>query len=88
MATIPSPERLLRRSRSDRILGGVCGGIAHYLAIDTLLVRLFFIVIAIAMGSGVVLYLLLWLLIPAESAETAQAGGRIVKPGKTRAAGS
>lgn len=75
MATIPRQERLLRRSRSDRLLGGVCSGLAHYFGVDTLLIRLLFIVIAIAMGSGVLLYILLWVLIPQEDAANAPAGG-------------
>ncbi len=68
MASIPRHERVLRRSRSDRILGGVCGGIAHYFGVDPLLIRLIFIVAAIAMGSGLLLYVLLWVLVPEETA--------------------
>lgn len=75
MATIPRQERFLRRSRSDRILGGVCRGLADYFGVNTLLIRLLFIVITIAMGSGVLLYILLWVLIPQEDAVNAPAGG-------------
>lgn len=88
MSSIPRSGRALRRSRSNRIVGGVCGGIAHYLGLDPLLIRLFFVLIAIAMGSGLLLYLLLWVLIPLESPEDASAGGRIVNPGGTAASGS
>ena len=73
MATIQREEKLLRRSRSDRILGGVCGGLAHYFGVDTLLVRLLFIVFAITAGAGLLLYILLWILMPLEDEE---AGGR------------
>lgn len=66
MATIPRQERLLRRSRSLRILGGVCGGLAQYFDLDPLLVRLAFIVATIWAGIGLLLYVVLWLLVPLE----------------------
>lgn len=56
-------ERRLVRG-SDRVLGGVCSGLARYFSIDPLLVRLVFVLLALASGAGVVLYLLLWLLVP------------------------
>lgn len=74
MGSIPREERLLRRSRSDRIVGGVCGGLAHYLDVDPLLVRVVFLAIAILAGSGLLLYLLLWVLIPLETHEDADVG--------------
>ena len=59
----------LVRSRSDRMLGGVCGGLGEYLGIDPMLVRLFFVLLTFGEGIGVMLYLLLWLLIPVEGSE-------------------
>ncbi|HPA32037.1 MAG TPA: PspC domain-containing protein, partial [Anaerolineaceae bacterium] len=56
------------RSKTDRMIGGVCGGIAHVLRIDPVFVRLFFVLLAIGEGIGVLLYLVLWLVIPEESA--------------------
>jgi phage shock protein PspC (stress-responsive transcriptional regulator) len=56
----------LRRSRSDKILGGVSGGLAEYSGIDALLWRVGFVALAVAGGTGVILYLLLWLLMPAD----------------------
>jgi phage shock protein PspC (stress-responsive transcriptional regulator) len=47
------------------MLGGVCGGLAQYSGIDALLWRVGFVALALAGGSGVVVYLLLWLLMPA-----------------------
>ena len=67
MATIPREEKLLRRSRTDRILGGVCGGFARYFGVDTLLVRLLFVLFAITAGAGLLLYILLWIVMPLES---------------------
>jgi len=59
-------ENRLYRSRQDRILGGVCGGLAKYLQIDTILIRLFFIVFSLVGGIGPIVYLILWVLVPSE----------------------
>jgi phage shock protein PspC (stress-responsive transcriptional regulator) len=48
------------------MLGGVCAGLGHYFNIDPVFIRLFFVVLAVASGSGVLLYFILWLLIPRE----------------------
>ena len=58
--------RRLYRSRTDAILGGVCGGLAEYFAIDSNLVRIIFVLLAVFTGFGVLAYLALWLLIPEE----------------------
>lgn len=58
----------LRRSRRDRVIGGVCGGLAEYLALDPLLVRILFILFGVMTGMGVVAYILLWVIVPAEDA--------------------
>jgi phage shock protein PspC (stress-responsive transcriptional regulator) len=55
----------LRRSRSDTILGGVNGGLAEYSGIDALLWRVGFVALTLAGGTGVLVYLLLWILMPA-----------------------
>ena len=54
----------LRRSRSDKVIGGVAGGLADYSGIDALLWRVGLVALALA-GPGVPVYLLLWLLMPA-----------------------
>ena len=56
----------LDRSKSERMIGGVCGGIAAYFSIDPVLIRILFIIFALAVGGGILLYLILWLLIPEE----------------------
>lgn len=76
MASVPRQERMLRRSRSDRMLGGVCGGLAQYLGVDSLLVRLFFVVFAILAGSGLLVYLLFWILVPMEDGQSSPSAGR------------
>lgn len=58
----------LTRSASDRVIAGVCGGLAQYLRMDPLLVRILFLVLGIMTGMGVVLYFVLWILVPAEHA--------------------
>ncbi|AZO93213.1 PspC domain-containing protein [Iocasia frigidifontis] len=52
------------RSREDRIIGGVCGGIADYLALDPTWVRLALLVLFFTRGVGVMIYLLAWIIIP------------------------
>ena len=56
----------LHRSKTDRILGGVCGGIAEWLGWDATLVRVLFVVISLASAAfpGILVYVLLWILMP------------------------
>lgn len=59
-------ERRLYRSRRDRMLGGVAGGLGRYLGFDPVIARVLFIVLVLGTGVGVLLYLLLWIVIPLE----------------------
>ena len=56
----------LRRSRGDRWLGGVCGGLAQLSGLAAWAVRLLFVLLLLCGGTGGALYLLLWLLVPVE----------------------
>ena len=56
----------LRRSTGDRWIGGVCGGIAHATGVDSWIFRLIFGVLFLFGGTGVLLYLLLWIFVPEE----------------------
>jgi phage shock protein C len=56
----------LRRSRSDRWLGGVCGGIARSLGAEAWILRLLLVVLALFGGTGLLVYILLWIFIPLE----------------------
>lgn len=56
----------LRRSRMDRWIGGVCGGIARATGLDSWVWRLIFTVLFLAFGSGILLYVLLWIFVPEE----------------------
>jgi signal transduction histidine kinase len=55
-----APQRLFVRSDNDRVLAGVCGGLAARLEVDPTLVRLVFAFVALAGGAGILLYLALW----------------------------
>jgi phage shock protein C len=58
--------RKLYRSRTDRKLAGVCGGLAQYLNVDATAVRVLVVVLAVLGGSGLVIYLAMWILVPSE----------------------
>jgi phage shock protein PspC (stress-responsive transcriptional regulator) len=61
-----APGRLLRRRTADRVIGGVAGGLGDYFNVDPLLFRIGFVGLIIFGGAGLVLYLIAWLLLPAE----------------------
>jgi phage shock protein C len=63
--------RRLYRSRTDRKLAGVCGGLAQYSNIDVTLLRVLFVVLALLGGPGLVIYLLMWILVPQEPEDAA-----------------
>jgi phage shock protein PspC (stress-responsive transcriptional regulator) len=74
------PERntheraLLRRSYEDRMLGGVAGGLARYFGVDTMIVRIAFVVLTLIGGAGIPLYLAGLLLIPEDGSDQSIAG--------------
>ena len=59
-------ERRLYRSRNDRLIAGVAGGLGEYLGLDPVIIRVLFVILAVAGGPGVLLYIILWLVMPAE----------------------
>ena len=67
----------LFRSRNERMIAGVAGGIAHYLNIDPLFVRLGFLLLAFMNGLGLWIYLILWLLIPREDSTAPDARAQV-----------
>ena len=58
--------RVVRRSRSDRVIAGVCGGVGRYLGVDPVLLRIAFIILALANGLGLIAYVVAWVAIPEE----------------------
>jgi len=62
--SINKPLKRLYRSGKDKILGGVCGGIGEYLGVDPVLIRLIWVIGALAWGAGIFAYLIAWIIIP------------------------
>lgn len=71
----PAGPRRLYRSRSDRMLGGVAGGIADYFGIDPVLVRLAFVALTLLGGAGPIGYVIAWIVVPEEPEDGVDAGG-------------
>jgi phage shock protein C len=81
-AAVMNSIHALRRSRSDRWLGGVCGGLATATGLPAWLWRLIFLAFALCGGTGLMLYALLWILMPIEDA------GLDLGPGSFRSGGA
>ena len=58
----------LTRSRRDRKIAGICGGLAEYFGIDPVIPRLIWVILALGAGIGVFAYLICWIVIPKEPA--------------------
>ncbi len=54
----------LRRSREDKVIAGVCGGLGNYLGVDPIWLRIAFVAMAVGAGSGVLLYIIAWIVMP------------------------
>lgn len=65
------------RSRNDRMIAGVAGGIAALLNVDPLLVRLGFLILGFMNGLGVLAYIALWLLVPSEGSTAEDARSQV-----------
>src|SRR5437868_4201343 len=73
----PAPEpRRLKRSSTDRVLGGVCGGLGAYLGVDPVIVRVVAVVLVFFGGAGVLLYLAAWLLVASDDPGAQSRPGR------------
>ena len=66
MKRVLKMQKKLVRSKKNRMIGGVCGGIAEYLGVDPTIVRLIWAFAAVFWGTGIILYLLAWVIIPEE----------------------
>src|ERR1700760_1235184 len=58
------PSRRLYRAGNDKILGGVCAGLANYLRLDPAIVRIIFALMTLGWGAGFLVYIILWLILP------------------------
>ncbi len=71
-ASSHQPKRLFR-NENDKVLGGVCSGLANYFSVDVVLVRIIFVILAVSFGVGLIPYLILWVVVP--STATTVIGG-------------
>jgi phage shock protein PspC (stress-responsive transcriptional regulator) len=62
-----SGNKRLYRDENDKILGGVCAGLANYFGIDIVIVRIIFVVLAISFGFGLIPYIILWVAVPSSA---------------------
>lgn len=62
-------SRKLMRSESDRMIAGVCAGLGTYLNIDPTIVRLIFVLMFLLGGHGLLVYIILWIVMPVERLE-------------------
>jgi phage shock protein C len=61
-----SQTRKLYRSKTDRMLGGVCGGLAEYFNTDATLIRVLFVLLTVLGGAGPIIYLAMWIIVPSQ----------------------
>ncbi len=71
--------RVLKRSKDNRVVGGVCGGLSAYFDVDVTLLRIVAVVLAFADGVGILLYLILWIVVPEEGSDSSAKTGERVK---------
>jgi phage shock protein C len=74
------PPRKLYRSRTDRKVAGVAGGLAEYLNVDPTLIRVLFIAFAVAGGAGLVMYVAMWIMVPEDEEPPPPIGESSVGP--------
>lgn len=59
-------EKKLTRVEEGRMIAGVCAGLARYLGVDATVIRIIFVLLTLFAAGGVLLYLILWLIMPME----------------------
>lgn len=80
-------ERHLSRSKNDKLVGGVCGGLAAYFNLDPIIIRIAFILITIAWGTGLLAYLLLWAILPESESAAPSIRRRLYRNPKQKVVG-
>ena len=65
-----APHRKLVRNADDKIIAGVCSGLANYFRIDPVIMRIIFVVLLFTGGSGLLVYLILWVAVPSQSIQS------------------
>ncbi len=61
-------DRKLRRSTTDKKIAGICGGLGEYFNIDSTLIRAVWLILLLCAGTGLLAYLICWIVIPEKSA--------------------
>ena len=69
MKQLSVPPRRLRRSRKERMIAGVCAGLAEYFGMDPTWMRLIFIIFLLLGGSAILVYLIMWMVVPLDPLE-------------------
>ena len=85
---IAAANKRLFRSENEKLIGGVCGGLANYFGIDVVLVRIIFIILAFSFGVGLIPYLILWIATPSSAVK--EIGGvrkKLYRDGENKIAG-
>ncbi len=62
--------KYLYRSRKNRIIAGVCGGLGEYLGVDPVLIRIAWVIVSFFGGAGILAYVIAWIIIPDEKTKT------------------
>lgn len=75
-----SRRRQLRRSKQDRVIGGVCGGLGRYVDTDPVLFRIAFLALLIPGGAGILFYILSWIIIPEFKSEQEEQSDSASRP--------
>ena len=73
-------SKRLARSTSDRTIAGICAGIAHFFGIDPVIVRVLFVISALAGGPGLILYIVLWIVMPEDTDVAKEKAKRVQVP--------
>lgn len=81
--SVGTPARLTR-PRDDRVIAGVCGGVGRYFGVDPVLVRVATVVFVLLAGTGLLAYLIAWIVIPEEDPSTQGQDPRPVRVGGER----
>ncbi|MGI6443387.1 MAG: PspC domain-containing protein [Candidatus Dojkabacteria bacterium] len=74
----------LYRSKKERYISGVCGGIAEYFDIDPIIPRLIFVLLLLGEGSGLLIYLILWLVLPEKPDKVVKKKAKTKKEGQQK----
>ena len=82
----PPAARRLERSRNDRVIAGVCGGLGEYLGVDVVLIRIAALILVFAGGAGILLYVIGWVAMPEAALTPAAPGAVATEPSPVAAA--